>query len=257
MKCRVICTLIEKKFPLEYAEDYDNVGLLIGDENKEVERILISLEITEKVINEAIEKNVDMIISHHPLIFKPLKKITNSGYVENQVIKLIENKINLYALHTNFDAAKDGMNSILCEKLKLENIEELQDNLETSIGKIGYLPNEVDFKTFYNNIKLIFNIKNVIVSGDDNKVIKKVAVVGGSGSGYLNDALKKNCDCLLTGDVKHHTALDYSNMGINIIDLTHYDSEIVFKEEFKNYLKRELDINIVLSEVETNPLKIV
>lgn len=257
MNCKDICEIIETKFPLEYAESYDNVGLLIGDENKDIKKVLISLEVTEKVINEAIDKDVDMIISHHPLIFKPLKKITKSAYIENLVIKLIENKITIYALHTNFDSAKEGMNHILSKKIGLSNVEELEYNLGSSIGKIGYLEKEMSFNNFYDYIKLKFNLERIIVAGNEDKIIRKVAVVGGSGSDYLETALKKKCDCLITGDIKHHMALDYSNMGINIIDITHFDSEVIFKKEFKNYLENKVDINIILSEVESNPLKIV
>lgn len=257
MNCKELFSLIEKKFPLSYAEDYDNVGLLIGDEEKEAKKVLVALEITEKVIDEAIENKVDTIITHHPLIFKPLRKITKSNYIGNLVLKLIENKINLYSSHTNFDSARNGMNDILCEKIGLNNIEDLEERLEYGVGRIGTLSETLSFEEFCFDIKKKFNLKNIIVSGDLKKPIKKVAVLGGSGADYLSLALEKGCDCLITGDVKHHSALDYSNMGINIIDLTHFDSEIIFKESFKAYLEKEVDLDIVLSSVESNPLMII
>ena len=257
MKCKDICNIIEKDFPKEYAEGFDNVGLLIGDYNKNINKILISLEITEKVIDEAILNNVDMIISHHPLLFKGLKSITNKSYIGNLVLKLIQNNICVYAAHTNFDSANNGMNDLLCEKIGLLNVEKF-DNEEISIGRIGYLEGEKTFIDFCANLKKNFKLENIIVSGDLNKSIKKVAVVGGSGSDFLNEALKKKCDCLITGDVKHHAALDYSNMGINIVDLTHFASEIIFKESFKNFLSSKLEgIIIETSKSEENPLKII
>lgn len=257
MNCRELCYLIEKSFPLNFAEDYDNVGLLIGKENSNVGKALVSLEVTNKVIDEAIEKKVDIIISHHPLIFKPLKKITDSSYTSSMVLKLIENKIALYAAHTNFDAANGGMNDILCEKLELTSIEYIDNKGEYGIGRTGILKEKLDFKTFCMEIKEKFNLKNIIVSGDFNREIKKIGIVGGSGSDFLKQCLDLGCDCLVTGDVKHHAALDYSNMGINIVDITHYSSEIIFKDAFKDFLGRNTDLEIVLSEVEENPLKII
>lgn len=257
MKCKDICSIIEIDFPKEYAEGFDNVGLLIGDYNKDINKILISLEITEKVIDEAILNNIDMIVSHHPLIFKGLKNITNNSYIGNLVLKLIKNNICVYAAHTNFDCANNGMNDLLCEKIELLNVEKFSDE-ENSIGRIGYLENHKTFIDFCNDLKRKFKMKNIIVSGDLNKNIKKVAVVGGSGTDFLNEALNKNCDCLITGDVKHHAALDYSNMGINIVDLTHFASEIIFKESFKEFLSSKVqDVIIKTSKVEENPLKII
>lgn len=257
MDCKSICETIEEKFPLEFAESYDNVGLLIGDENREVSKVLVALEVTEKVINEAIETKADLIVTHHPLIFKSIKKITSSGYIENLVLKLIENKIALYSAHTNFDNSNGGMNDILARKLGLINIKGLEEGLNYASGRIGELTKEMNFGEFCIYIKEKFELKNIIVSGDLERKINKVAVVGGSGSDYLKASIKKNCDCLITGDIKHHTALDYSNMGINIIDITHFESEIIFKEEMKTFLEKRLDTNILLSEVETNPLKII
>lgn len=257
MNCKEICEIIEKSFPLSYAEGYDNVGLLLGREYKEIKSILIALEVTEKVINEAIENNVDMIISHHPLIFKPLKNITDSSYIGSLALKLLEHKICLYASHTNFDSANNGMNDILCKKIGLTNAESLEDIGEYSIGRIGYLKEDMNFKEFCFLLKEKFSIENIIVSGDLDRTIKKVAVLGGSGADYLPLALKKGCDCLVTGDIKHHSALDYSHMGLNIIDLTHFNSEIIFKEGFKEFLEKEVEVNIILSKVETNPLNII
>ncbi|KMT21668.1 Nif3-like dinuclear metal center hexameric protein [Clostridium cylindrosporum] len=364
MICKDLCNLIEKKFPLNLAEDYDNVGMLLGRKDKDIKKVLVALEVTEKVIDEAIDNEIDLIITHHPLIFKPLKKITDSSYIENMILKLIENKIGLYSLHTNFDTASGGMNDILCDKLGLvdtgllcknkflnlykvvvyvpkgyedkvrdkmmnsgaghigeyshcsfntegigtfkpldgtnpfigeagilERVEEikietivpedklnclvsqmisahpyeevaydiypLKNKIDYGIGRSGYLKNKMNFIEFCNFIKEKFKLDNIIVSGDFEKTIRKIAVVGGSGSDLLTAALKSGCDCLVTGDVKHHSALDYSNMGINIIDLTHYGSEIVFKESFKDFLEKETNLNIVLSSEDKNPLKIV
>lgn len=257
MNCKELCKLIEKSFPLYIAKDYDNVGLLVGRETNDIKKVLVSLEVTEKVIDEAIEKNADIIVSHHPLIFKPLKKITDSSYVSNMVFKLIENKIGLYAAHTNFDGANGGMNDILCEELQLANIEYIEDKGGYGIGRIGVLNEPMNFNDFCLYLKKKFNIESLIVSGDLNKTINKVGVVGGSGSDFLRDCLRSGCDCLVTGDVKHHIALDYSNMGINIVDLTHYASEIIFKEAFKYFLSINTDLEVVLSEVEENPLKII
>ncbi|MEG1416216.1 MAG: Nif3-like dinuclear metal center hexameric protein [Clostridium sp.] len=259
MKCKKLCSIIEGSYPLNLCEDYDNVGLLIGRYDKEISKALISLEVTPRVINEAIENNVDIIIVHHPLIFKPLKKISDRGYIESMVLTLIENKIALYASHTNFDSAKSGMNDILSEKLNLNNVSTLEqkEGIEEGIGRVGTLDRPLAFRDFYISLKSEFNLSGVIVSGDDTKIINKVAVVGGSGADLIRIAMKKGCDCIVTGDVKHHIALDFVNQGMCIVDLTHFGSEIIFKEHFRKFIEENTEIEVILSSSEENPLRIV
>ncbi|MEF9951670.1 MAG: Nif3-like dinuclear metal center hexameric protein [Clostridium sp.] len=259
MKCSKLCSIIEGEYPLQLREDYDNVGLLLGKYESNIEKVLVALEITPKVIDEAINCGVDIIVTHHPLIFKPLKKITDNGYIESMVIKLIENKIALYSSHTNFDSSKNGMNDILADKIGLVNIKCLDSKGDTDegIGRFGSLENSLSFKELYTTIKEKFNLSRIIVSGSDETSINKVAVVGGSGGDLIKLAMKKGCKCIITGDVKHHAALDFSSQGMCIVDLTHYASEIIFKEHFSSFLKKNTDIEVIVSKVEENPLRIV
>lgn len=137
LMCNEILSFIEKKYPLSLAEEFDNTGLLIGSFNKEVNKILVCLEVNEAVAIEAVNSNVDMIVSHHPLIFKPLKSITSKDYTSSIIIKLIKNDINLYSMHTNFDNSFEGMNDILARRLKLCDVKVLSPNKNRNLYKLA------------------------------------------------------------------------------------------------------------------------
>ncbi|PID95378.1 MAG: Nif3-like dinuclear metal center hexameric protein, partial [Bacteroidetes bacterium] len=135
-----ICKLIEKLAPIAYQESYDNAGLLVGNQDMEISGILLTLDITEEVIDEAITKNANMIVAHHPIIFKGLKRLTGSNYIERSVIKAIQNNIALYASHTNLDSVKGGVNTKICEKLGLQNIQMLSSSKGSLVKLTTFTP---------------------------------------------------------------------------------------------------------------------
>jgi GTP cyclohydrolase I len=249
--CREIISLIEVKYPLSLAEDYDNVGLLIGNDNTVIEKILVCLDITEAVVDEAINNKIDMIISHHPIIFKPLKKLVNDNPISAIVTKLIKGNICVYALHTNFDNADNGMNDILAEKLELKEI----NKLSSGTGRYGILYNSMLFNEFCNFVKCKFNIDSLRVSGNLNSIINRVAIVGGDGCDFIDDAIAMNCDVFITGDVKHHCALDALNSNINIIDASHFFTEVASLPYIANLLNTIDGIKADITLVNTNPFK--
>ena len=365
MLLKTIIKKIESKYPLNLAYDWDNVGLLVGDFDMNVEKVLVVLEANEKVIDEAIENNIDLIITHHPFIFKKMNKINTMDLKGKLIHKLIKNDIALYSMHTNFDIAYDGLNDYFMKLMGFENSKVLEvtntetlyklavyvpnthvdkvknalsdagaghignyshcsfssqgigsfkplDNANPYIGSLGEveLVEEVKIETIVPNktlggvissmikahpyeevaydiyklenkgetvglgryasidgqlnleslcekIKLKLNMNHIRVVGDLNTKIKKVAVVTGAGSDMVSLAKSKNCDVIITGDVKYHEAQDALDMGMTIIDCGHFDTEDIFKDVMKRFLDTIENIETIRSEIYLNPFKII
>lgn len=244
-----IINKLEKKFPVENKEDWDNVGLLIGRKNKEIKKIQVSLDITKNVIENAINENVDLIISHHPLIFNSLKKINDNSLLGEKILKLIENKIAVYSMHTNLDSTKFGLNDLLGEKLNFfegKVIDKINGSSENGIGRIYKLSEKKKAFEFVEILKKKLSLKRITVSGFNfNQVeIEKIAIVNGSGSSYWRKAKNMGADLLITGDLKYHEALDSKEEGMLIVDIGHYESEIFFYELIKKVLENEVELII-------------
>ena len=245
-----IIKYLETKYPKSLAYDWDNVGLQVGSLNKKTKSILITLDVTKEVIKEAIAKKVDLIISHHPLIFKPLMSLSIEsprGWMINQLIK---NDIALYTMHTNYDLADGGMND---ELARLLNIQEpkLLDEIEL-IGRVGSVEPQ-SMKSYIDFVKTTLQIDSSRFIGSLDKPVKRVGISGGSGSNHVGQAKKQNCDLYITGDVTYHTALDCLQMGLNVLDIGHY-AEKIFKKAIRNDLQSQfLDVLILESMVDTNP----
>ena len=357
-----IINYLEELAPLSYAEDFDNVGLLVGNKSTEVTGILVTLDTLEEVVDEAIEKNCNLIVSFHPIIFKGIKKINGNNYVERVVIKAIQNNINIFAIHTALDNAHQGVNSIICDTLGLKNksilmpkqgtikklttyvpikeadlvrnslfstgagkignydhcsyniegkgtfkgnensnptigdqgelrIEDetlvsvtFHKHLESKIlnslfknhpyeevafeittldnynqnigmGMVGELEKETDTIEFLNFVKSKMKASCIKHSKITKKTIKKVAVLGGSGSFAIQAAKSANADVLITSDLKYHDFFTAENQII-IADIGHYESEQFTKNFLADYLsKKFINFAVVLSTTNTNPVK--
>lgn len=227
-----IVSLLEELIPVELAESWDNVGLMIGKRDNPVKRLLLALDITEEVVEQAIEKKCDMIITHHPLIFKGLKSVTDIDWQQELILKLIENKIAVYSAHTNLDSVSSGVNDVLAKKLKLEDTEVLDD--DSNIGRIGYYP-QTSLKEFAVFVKDVLHADYVVVA-DGKKDVHKVAVCGGAGSDFIKLAISKGADTLVTGDLKYHEAQQGAFSGLNIIDAGHQSTELPVLEHLADRL---------------------
>ncbi|MBN2696908.1 MAG: Nif3-like dinuclear metal center hexameric protein, partial [Bacilli bacterium] len=218
-----ITKFLELKFPRQLAYDWDNVGLQVGSLNKPVKRVLITLDVTKAVIREAIDAKVDMLISHHPLIFQPIANVqfdTPRGWM---IKELVKHDIALYSMHTNFDVADGGMNDVLAAKLGLKDPQLLDDEL--GIGRFGTIePMSID--AFIVHVKDKLSLDNVRLIGGEGKTITTVGISGGSGQQHLYQAKKKGCDVYLTGDVSYHNALDVIQMGFALIDIGHHAEKV-------------------------------
>jgi dinuclear metal center protein, YbgI family len=262
MKCNEILEYLNNLYPPELAMDWDNSGFLLGRKDAEVKRILIVLDITNSVLDYAKEKKIDLIISHHPVIFSSIKRITNETLLGNYILEILENNISVIAVHTNFDIANGGMADIAKEKLSLTNTRPLEvtaikDGKELGVGKIGDLKKALSLDELVSLIKEKFNLEKVAVFGRENikGKISRIAVSPGSGKGMYKHALAE-ADVLITGDITHHEGLDASNEGICIIDATHYGLEHIFIEKIENDLKKFDEINIFKFK-NTDPVEIV
>lgn len=347
---------IEKIYPLELAEEWDNCGLQIGEPNQNIENILTVLEITEAVVEEALEKNIDLIVAHHPLILFDSIKVFNFSKSRDQLIqKLIKNDIALYVMHTNVDIASGGMNDWLAQELKIKNTNILSVTHKTDLFKVSIEINgdhvdellgilnelgisksrsnrqnllmspkikrfqrnnnnkihEIDvvvvefnsteeefftlkhyfkklkyekkinityditplkflsisngigrygdikpqtLEDFANKISRNFKVEDIRIVGSREKIIKKVAVVGGSGKKYIKDAYYKKCDVLVTGDLSFHDAQYALSLGISLIDAGHY-LEIIFNDAMEEFLRMFDQIKVFSSEIDTNPFE--
>jgi dinuclear metal center YbgI/SA1388 family protein len=356
-----ITSYLEELAPLNYAEDFDNVGLLVGNYNSEITGVLVTLDTLEETVDEAIAKNCNLIVSFHPIIFGGLKKLNGNNYVERVVLKAIKNDIAIYATHTALDNSKNGVSAKMCEVLGLQNpkilipkkgiikklityvpekevskvrnalfsanggsignydncsfnvlgdgtfrgnedssqtlgekgknhtekevqisivfetknetaiLKALQknhpyeevayqiittENIHQNIGMgmIGDLPNEMSERAFLLYLKETMKTECVRHSAFINKKIKKVAVLGGSGSFAISDAKRAKADAYISADFKYHDFFKAEN-SILLADIGHYESEQFTKNLLVDYLtKKFTNFAIILSEKSTNPI---
>ena len=260
MKIQNVTDYLEELAPLSYAEDFDNVGLLIGNYETKISGILVTLDSLEETVDEAITKNCNLIVSFHPIIFSGLKKLNGNTYVERVVLKAIKNDIAIYAIHTALDNKKDGVSGKICEVLGLKNTEILipKSNLNThetiGMGMIGELETEMDETTFLQFVKTTMKTECVRHSELLGKSIKKVAVLGGSGSFAIENAIALNADIYISSDFKYHDFFK-AEKQILLADIGHYESEQFTKNLLVEYLtKKFTSFAVILSEKSTNPI---
>lgn len=257
MKVKDIAKHIEEWCPKSLAEDWDNVGLLVGESEQEVKKVMVALDAIDEVIDEAIKENVDMIVTHHPIIFKPIKNVTTNHTAGRLIHKLIKNNISLYSAHTNLDSASGGINDLLADMLELKNvITSATGESSLDIVRIGEI-REQSISDFSNRIKKVLGLEQVKVIGDLSFLIKKVAICSGSGMSLIKDVAASNVDVYLTGDVKYHDANDAIAMGINVIDAGHYETEVIILPVLKRYLEKLEGLEVIKTSVDGNPFKII
>ena len=242
---------------VKLAEKWDNVGLMIGSNNNEVSRVLVCLDVTTNVVEEAIAKNVNLIVSHHPLIFKPLKNIDYTTDFKSRIIRnLIKNDISVISFHTNLDSATLGLNDYLAKILKLNEIQVLfEHSLDNTagLGRIGKLSKPLKLNDFITYIKNCFSLETVSAIIGDEKEISTIALLGGSGADFIYTL--PEVDVYLTGDVGYHAALDAIEMKKNIIDVGHFTENLV-KDLLLDYIS-ELSVDVIKFSVEKSPFKIL
>ena len=229
MKVKDIYDAIDKYAPFNLAYAWDNVGLLVGDMEREVEKVLITLDTDAAVVKEAIDNGCDLILSHHPVFFSPIKRISMSNDTGKMIELLIKNDISLIAAHTNMDVTKGGINDELARLFKLRNVRVLEENPinpECGLGRIGELSDEMSFYELAQYAKNVLGVDGLRIAGDASAMVKTIAVAGGSCSEVIPLAYEKGAQAVVTGDMKYHDTIDNVNSGMNIIDAGHYGTEI-------------------------------
>ncbi|MGI6011346.1 MAG: Nif3-like dinuclear metal center hexameric protein [Ruminococcus sp.] len=239
MKCSEIMEGLKKQWPETCALDWDNVGLLVGRKEREVEKVFLCLDVTEETLFQALEWGADMVISHHPMIFSAVKKITDQDFLGRKILKLAAGDVAYYAMHTNFDVM--GMAALNGESLGLKNSQVLEVTYEEGertegIGRVGQLPRQMTLGELAAYVKEQMKIPSVQVYGDLERKVFRAAVSGGSGKSMVKHALALNAEVLVTGDIDYHCGIDAVASGLSIIDAGHYGTEYIFI----SYMKEKL-----------------
>ncbi len=229
-----ICLFMNELAPVKYAESWDNPGLLLGHLAQHVHKIMVALDLSPEVAEQAIEQECDIIITHHPYYFSLPKTLAVTDTKMEVLYELIKHDIALYAAHTNLDAAKGGVNDVLAARLGLDEVTEIprKDCPEQGLARIGVLDEPMALKDFAAKVRDDLGAEHLTYAGGDEPVYK-VAVVGGSGADFMEDALAAGADTLVTGDLKYHVAQKALNLGLNVVDGTHQltESPVVDKLE--------------------------
>lgn len=235
-----ILQLIETFAPAELAEKWDNVGLLVGDPHREVDSIIIGLDPTNRLVDEALSVGADTIITHHPVIFHPLSAIHTNNAAGKLLQKALANNLNIIACHTNLDSAEDGVNDVLAKALGLDQLIPLQpngDDKQQGLGRVGVYHTPVSRNDFLKSLFTVLDLQTINVAGTIPQQISKVALCGGSGSDLASLALASGADLYLSAEIKHSTAIWANEVGFAIIDGTHYATE----KPVTSYLARKLE----------------
>ncbi|MEO2017764.1 MAG: Nif3-like dinuclear metal center hexameric protein [Fuerstiella sp.] len=255
-----VIAFLEKFAPPALAEDWDNVGLLVGREAAEARQIMTCLTVTPDVATEAVQQGIQLIVSHHPVLFRAAKKITDASSEGRMLLQLIENGVAVYSPHTSFDSAELGINQQLAESFGLSEVQPMRPHEHVEglgSGRVGKLARRVPLTDFLGTVRSAVGSEYVEFSGSSDAPVLKVAVACGAAAEFLTDAIRLGCDTFVTGEARFHSALEARTEGINLILLGHYSSERPAVEQLAKTLAVEFtDIEIFASRSETDPLSV-
>lgn len=260
MLCKNIIDVIERDYPTGTALEWDNVGLLAGRDDREVRSIYVALDADDEAIDGAVRNGADMLVTHHPLIFGGLKRVTNQNFIGSRVLKLISHDISYYAVHTNYDIKR--MATLALEKLGIKESSVLEatgageDGSEEGIGRLAGIE-PITLAGLCERVKEAFLLDTVRVFGCQNKEIRRIAICPGSGKSVIEEAVLKGADVLITGDIGHHEGIDAAAEGVAVIDAGHYGIEYIFMEDMKRYLEKRFEAITVETAPVRHPFAVV
>ncbi len=261
MKISQIIACLERTAPPHLQENYDNAGLIVGDPNGECRGVLFCLDSTEAIVNEAVSRGCNLVVAHHPIVFRGLKRLNGANYVERTVISAIRQNVAIYAIHTNLDnVLRNGVNAKIAEKLGLAETQILTPkpglaDPNIGAGLVGNLPEAMPELDFLKRVKAALRAGVVRHTALLGRPVKKVAVCGGSGSFLLPDAIRAGADVFVTADFKYHEFFDADNR-IVIADVGHYESEQFTIELLHDLVLAEFPtFALHLTEETTNPVQ--
>lgn len=257
MQCREIIRALDGLAPRAYACDWDNPGFLAGRAEKEVKTILVALDATDEVIDQAIRIRADMIVTHHPLIFRALKQVNDEQFISRRIVRMIQADLSYFAMHTNFDIAPGCMADLASDRIGLDAEAPLEvtvqnENGACGIGKIGALPQEMTVEEIAGLVKTAFDLPFVTVYGSRQVTgkIRRAAISPGSGGSMVQTAIAQGAKVLITGDIGHHDGIDAASCGMAIIDAGHYGLEHIFIPFVAEYLKKTFADEITVVEAD-------
>ena len=275
MKIKEIIDALEIFAPLPLQDGFDNAGMQVGLTDVKATGALLCLDVTEDVVEEAINQGINLIISHHPLMFKGYKSITGKDYTERCIMNAIKNEITIYSMHTNLDNAPNGVNYKIAEKIGLKNVkvldpkeymqQESSNNTEENSkpsewlmagsGAIGELEEPMTETEFLKHVKKTFEagcVKHTKLTG---RLISKVAICGGAGAFLMEKAVKEHADAFVTGEIKYHDYFYYEDK-ILATEIGHYESEQYTKDIIQDFLNRKFpSLRTEQTKINTNPIK--
>lgn len=264
-----IVNKFEEFAPKRIAEDGDPIGLQLGSLHNDVHKMMVALDVRPETVDEAIENNVDFIFAHHPAMFVPVKKFDLDVPQNAMYAKLIKHDITVYGAHTNLDNANGGMNDWLAEQLGLENTEFLLptkvdpvSNEKYFMGRVGELKDSLTAVEFAEYCKKVLNLRGLrLIAADNQKPVKRVAVLGGSGGRFFNAALLHKADAYVTGDISYHTGHDMIAAGLTVVDAGHHIESICkpkLTDKFKKWNnENDWKIDIYQSKLNTDPFQFI
>ncbi len=265
MILKELTSKIEEQIPLGYAEEWDNVGLLVGDDSADIKKVYIALDATDQVLQHAREAEADLLLTHHPMIFSGMKQVLASDFIGRRVMALAKADMSYYAMHTNFDVAVMGR--LAAERLEMKDFEPLDfsgflegegaDAIPLGIGAHGALGEYITVRAMAQRVKEAFGLANVRVFGNPDNLCDHVAILPGSGKSYINHAIAEGANVFITGDVDHHTGIDAYARGLSIIDAGHYGIEHIFIEYMEDFLHELVPELTVLTEPKEEPFMMV
>lgn len=256
MDCREVTEKLEMLCPRSFAESWDNVGLLAGRYGKEIHKVMLAVDASDRVVEEAVREGADLLLTHHPLIFSPKKNVNDGDFVGRRLVKLLGNDICYYAMHTNFDVlcmAEAAADKIRLEDRQVLDVTKQEESRTEGIGRTGKLPSRISLYECAQMVKDVFALKSVKIFGSRERMLERAAICPGSGKSVIEKAAEMEADVLITGDIDHHSGIDAMAMGLSIIDAGHYGLEKIFVPYMEEFLEKECGTLTVMRGQEESP----
>ena len=256
MKLREIIAALERLAPLRLQDEWDNSGLQVGFPEAEVSKALVCLDVTEEIVKEAVDNGCNLIVSHHPLIFKALRQVSDATYQQRCVVHALASGISIYSAHTSLDNAPGGVNHRIAGKLGLQQLRWLcpKEGEDAGSGLVGELPAPERDTDFLARVQDSFGVECLLHSAQDGREIRRVALCGGAGAFLMRDAVRAGADCFLSGEFHYH---DYfENQGVLLAELGHYQSEQFTQDLLLEYLTASCPgLRVCRTALNTNPIR--
>jgi dinuclear metal center YbgI/SA1388 family protein len=252
-----VVNALDRRYPRDWAESWDRVGLVLGDLEHPVARVLCVVDCVPETVDQALDSGADLIVAHHPLLLKPVSTIAPDTYKGRIIHRLIRGDVALYAAHTNADVADPGVSDALARRLDLGDLRPLvPTEAGRGIGRIGTLSEPMDLAEFtgFAAERLPATTAGIRAAGDPARMIRTVAVCGGAGDSFLADATRAGVDAYLCADLRHHPASEHlAENGPALLDVAHWATERPWLDEVGEWLRGEFGVAVTVSDVDTDP----